>query len=270
MDEKTTNKNRRKERIRNLIDETSGQKTVATIFGDSDMNHSVIEPDPEVMWKENRRLWEESSRKRPRFVNGFLRRLVVSIFVFVMVWGVFTFQNPWTIRAQYYIANALNKEMNFEAARVWYELHFKGAPAFIPIFGREEEGAQKATATHGLSSPVSGRIVQPFTSTMTGVEIRPQIDSTGDVTVKSVDMGRVLSVSREPGGGIRIRVRHSGNITADYGHLNGTKLEVDDWVQGGDTIGWLLQQDSSSLPTLFFAVMKDTTYIDPTEVIAID
>ena len=270
MDEKSTNKDRRKDRIRHLIDETSGQKTVSTIFKDSELNRDLKDPDPEVMWKENRRLWEDSIRKRPRFISGLLRRIVISILVFGLVWGIFIIQNPWTLKAQDFIASALNKEMDFAAARVWYEQHFNGAPAFIPIFGREEEPAQKAAAPHGLSAPLSGSIVQPFASTLKGVEIMPEIDSSGNVTVKSVDMGRVLSVSKELEGGIRIRVKHTGNMTVEYGHLSGTKLEVDDWVQSGDTIGWLLQQDSSTAPTLFFAVMKDTAYIDPTEVIPID
>ncbi|KGE18292.1 M23 family metallopeptidase [Paenibacillus wynnii] len=270
MDEKSTNKDRRKERIRNLIDETSGQHTVSSIFGKSDLSREMNEPDPEVMWKENRKIWEDGNRERPRFVSGLLRRIVVCILIFGLVWGIFTVQNPWTLKAQDFIADSLSNEMDFEAARVWYEQYFKGAPAFIPIFGREDEAAQKAVVLHGLSAPVSGSIVQPFATSLKGVEIMPAVDSSDNVMVKSVDMGRVLSVSRELEGGIRIRIRHTENITAEYGHLNGTKLEVDDWVQSGDTVGWLLQQESTSLPTLFFAVMRDTTYVDPTEVISFD
>ena len=266
MDEKSSNK----ERIRHLMDENSGQKSVSTIFQDSDLNRDFKDPDPEVMWKENRRLWEDSLRKRPRFISGLLRRVVISILVFGLVWGIFAIQNPWTLKAQEFIASALNKEMDFTAAQVWYEEHFDGAPAFIPIFGKEQEPAQKVAASNGLSVPLSGSIVQSFASTLKGVEIVPEIDSSGSVTVKSVDMGRVLSVSKEPGGGIRIRIKHTNNMTAEYGHLAGTKLEADDWVQGGDTVGWLLQQDSSTVPTLFFAVMKDTSYIDPVEVIPFD
>jgi len=102
------------------------------------------------------------------------------------------------------------------------------------------------------------------------VEIMPQIDSTLNVTVKSIDMGRVLSISKELDGGIRIAVQHAGGITAEYGHLSGTKLEIDDWIQSGDALGWMMEKEGSAAPTLFFAVMKDKTYIDPTEVISFD
>ncbi|WP_410514327.1 M23 family metallopeptidase [Paenibacillus sp. BR2-3] len=283
MDQKSNIKDRRKKRIRNLLDETAGTVPVSPLFGITDNSRSIkewngsgrdrfpSEPDPELMWKERRKGWEEDGGgRRPRFTSGFLRRMVVSGLLFGLVWGVFTVQQPWSLRSQDFIANALNKDMDFEAARVWYEEHFNGAPAFIPIFDTEEEPAQKVAALRDLNPPVAGNVIQPFASTLKGVEIMPEVDSSGSVTVKSVDMGRVLSISREPQGGIRIMVRHTGNLTAEYGHISGTKLEVDDWVQSGDTLGWLQQQDSSSQPLLFFAVMKDKTYIDPAEVIAFD
>lgn len=89
--------------------------------------------------------------------------------------------------------------------------------------------------------------MEPFASTLKGVEIMPQIDSTSNVTVKSIDMGRVLSISKELDGGIRIAVQHSGGITAEYGHLNGTKLEIDDWIQSGDELRWMLEKRAPQL-----------------------
>ncbi|MNW69317.1 Peptidase family M23 [compost metagenome] len=65
-------------------------------------------------------------------------------------------------------------------------------------------------------------------------------------------------------------VRHTGNITAEYGHLSGTRLSADDWVQSGDTVGWMQETESQDAPLLFFAIMKDKTYIDPAEVVSFD
>lgn len=50
---------------------------------------------------------------------------------------------PWALKAQDFVSDALNKDMDFAAAQVWYEEHFDGAPSFIPIFGDEEQPAQK-------------------------------------------------------------------------------------------------------------------------------
>lgn len=288
MDQKSDIKNRRKARIRSLLEEIPNVEAAespplfvmpdkSTSFkewgtGFNIEDQAPVEPDPEVMWKERRGGWEEygGGGGGSKFSAGFIRRLVASTLVFGAVWGIFTVHQPWSYKVQAFVSDALSNDMDFTAVRVWYEENFNGAPAFIPIFGDKDEPAQKAAARNELSAPVAGSIVQPFASTLKGIEITPDIDSALNVTVKSIDMGRILSISKELQGGIRIAVQHSGGITAEYGHLSGTKLEVDDWVQSGDSLGWMTGKDTSSDRTLFFAVMKEKTYIDPTEVVSFD
>jgi stage IV sporulation protein FA len=276
MDQKDI-KGRRKERIRSLLEEIPDIETAGAppLFVMSDKSTSfrdqpTVEPDPEVIWKERRKDWEEHGGGGSNFSAGFIRRVVASVIVFGAVWGIFTVHQPWSYKVQTFISDALSNDMDFAVVRVWYEENFNGAPAFIPIFGDKDEPAQKAAALHELSAPVSGNIIQPFASTLKGVEIMPQITSAGNVTVKSIDMGRILSISKELEGGLRIAVQHTGGITAEYGHLSGTKLEIDDWVQSGDSLGWMTEKEANSASTLFFAVMKDKTYIDPTEVVSFD
>lgn len=294
MELKSDIKGRRKERIRSLLEEnqeqgpaalpplytlpehTASYKDLGTAAGTAGTGGSAAsppspEPDPELIWKQRRNDWEdEGGGDKPRFVSGFIRRTVASFLVFGAIWGIFAVREPWALKAQDFITGALHQDMDFAAAQVWYEEHFAGAPSFIPSFGNEEQPAEKVTAPHELDPPLAGRIVQPYVSTLKGVEIMPADDSGGNVAVKSVDTGRVLSVSKEPQGGIRIVVRHTGSLTAEYGHLSGTKLAADDWVQSGDTVGWMQARDDSGVPLLFFAIMKDKTYIDPAEVVSFE
>ncbi|MBW4084712.1 M23 family metallopeptidase [Paenibacillus sp. S150] len=287
MKQKSDIKGRRKERIRSLLELDDAPQTTAAppLFGLPDQtttfkewgegvrqDYSALpEPDPEAMWKQRRGGWvDEGGGDKPRFIPGFMRRTIASIVVFGAVWGIFAVQQPWALKAQAFIADALSRDMDFAAAQVWYEEHFSGAPAFIPIFGDKDQPSEKVSAGHELNAPVAGSIVRPFAATLKGVEIMPAEDSSGVLTVKSVDTGRVLSVSRETQGGIRITVRHTGDLTAEYGHLSGTKLAADDWVQSGDAVGWLQETESASVPLLFFAIMKDKTYIDPAEVVSFD
>ncbi|MGN7763221.1 peptidoglycan DD-metalloendopeptidase family protein [Paenibacillus sp. 22594] len=287
MEQKSDIKGRRKQRIRSLLelDDASHGAAVPPLFalpdqtttfkewgeGASHDSSKIPEPDPEAMWKQRRNNWvDEGGGDKPRFASGFMRRTIASLVVFGAVWGIFNVQQPWALKAQAFIADALTRDMDFSAAAVWYEEHFSGAPAFIPIFGDKNPPAEKVTAAHDLNAPLEGSIVRPFAATLKGVEIMPAVDSNSTLTVKSVDTGRVLSVAKEAEGGIRITVRHTGDVTAEYGHLSGTKLAADDWVQSGDTIGWLQEQENASVPLLFFAIMKDKTYIDPAEVVSFD
>ena len=284
MEQKSDIKGRRKDRIRSLLDENP-EAAAPPLFALPDNTASYKEwglgersetppgpeLDPETLWKQQRGGWrDEGGGGTPGFAGGLIRRTVASVLVFGAVWGIFMAREPWAVRAQDFITDALSNDMDFAAAQVWYETHFNGAPSFIPSFGDDEVPAQKVSASHTLSAPLEGSVVQSFASTLKGVEIMPVADSSGNVTVKSVDAGRVLSVSKEAQGGIHVVIRHTGSLTAEYGHLSGTRLSADDWVQSGDTVGWMQETESKSAPLLFFAIMKDKTYIDPAEVVSFD
>lgn len=277
-------KNRRKKRIQSLLEDQTEAGSAPALFtlpdnsipfrewgaGPRNEFTASTEPDPEVMWKKQRSSWEDEGGDGPRFGAGFMRRTIASLLVFGAVWGIFAVSEPWAVKSQYFITGALSNDMDFAAVQVWYEEHFNGAPSFIPIFGDKEVPAEKVTAVHELSAPLEGSIARPFAASLKGVEVIPADDSGSSVTVESVDTGRVLSVSKEAQGGIRITVRHTGNITAEYGHLSGTRLAVDDWVQSGDAVGWIQGTEDAQIPMLFFAIMKDKSYIDPAEVVSFD
>lgn len=250
--------NRRHTRIENLLEDQPG-------------DGASPEPDPEALWKRQHSKWDDDSGGgRPRFGKGLLRRTVASVLIFGAVWGIFTVQEPWALKSQYFITGVLSNDMDFAAVQVWYEEHFNGAPSFIPIFGDQGVPAEKVTADHELSVPVTGIVVSPFSASLKGIEILPAGDSSSGVTVKSVDTGRVLSVSKEASGGIRVTVRHTGGLSAEYGHLSGTRLAADDWVQSGDEVGWIQGAGEAERPLLYLAMMKDKSYIDPAEVVSFD
>ncbi|WP_340025351.1 M23 family metallopeptidase [Paenibacillus sp. FSL K6-1096] len=277
--------NRRHKRMEHLLEDQSGGGTVPELFrqpgsgssppyrewGPDSGGGATPEPDPEDLWKRQHRNWDDDSGGgRPGFGRGLLRRTTASVLVFGAVWGIFTVQEPWALKTQYFITNVLSSDMDFVAVQVWYEEHFNGAPSFIPIFGDQQVPAEKVTADHQLSAPLAGIVVSPFTASLQGIEILPSGDSSAGVTVKSVDTGRVLSVSKETSGGIRVTVRHTGGLTAEYGHLSGTQLAVDDWLQSGEAVGWIQGAGETERPLLFLAMMKDKSYIDPAEVVSFD
>ncbi|WP_187355458.1 peptidoglycan DD-metalloendopeptidase family protein [Paenibacillus tengchongensis] len=282
MELKSGIKGRREERIRSLLthnEEPPEEKPPLFALPEPPASFrewgagpdSPPEPDPEALWKQRRQEWEqEGGGDRPRFTAGLLRRIIASAVVFAAVGGIFTLREPWALSAQAFVTDMLSRDMDFAAVQVWYEEHFNGAPSFIPMFDEEGVPAEKVSAVHELETPLSGTIVRPFGDSRQGVEVMPLADSNENVTVKSVDVGRVLSVTKEPQGGVRVTIRHGGALTAEYGHLSGTRLAADDWVESGDAVGWLKQSDGLSLPLFFFAVMKDKVYVDPAEVVSFE
>lgn len=230
------------------------------------------ERDPEVLWKKERGRWggaEEGGNKRS-FVSGFVWRMMVSGLLFGMIWGVFRIQQSWALPIQHYITRSLNQEMDFQATEAWYVAHFGGAPSFIPIFNSRDEASQKVNASLSIIRPIEGDVVQSYALSLKGIEIAPTGDSNMADQVKSVATGHVLEVSDDSLTGKTVTIGHGGGMVAIYGHLSNTKLQVNDWLQAGDTVGQLTRTPAGQLSNLYFAVKQDNTYVDPAEVIHLD
>lgn len=303
MDIKTSVKNRREARIRELLEGqqppaladkpawpvipdrvpvNSNVKRSGFVQDDSAKRSDRYvenEPDPERLWKQGHRSWYdtldpgdpgEPPRRKASFVSGLVRRITVSALVFGLVWGVFSFQQPWALRTQAVIIEGLSHEMDFQAAQVWYEEHFGSAPSFIPIFGQTDENSTKVNARTSLVPPLEGRLVQSFAVDLKGIVLEAEGGSLADRAVKSIETGRVLEVKEHPENGFTLLIQHTGERTARYSRLEETGLKVNDWVQGGDVIGTLGTSGTGSLPSLYFELKEGDRDVDPAEVIPFD
>lgn len=208
--------------------------------------------------------------KRATFLSGLMRRIVASVLVFGLAWGVFSFQHPWALRAQAFIIEGLSTEMDFQAAQAWYEEHFGSSPSFIPIFGQTDEHSTKVNARTSLVSPLSGKVVQSFAVDLKGIVIEPKGGSLAERAVKSIETGRVLEVKRHPENGITVVIQHTGDRSAWYSRLTETSLKTNDWVQGGDIVGSLASSSTGSPPSLYFVLKEGGRDVDPAEVIPLD
>lgn len=236
------------------------------------------EPDPEKLWKQGYRGgWYGDTGPanvpppdhKSSFARGMLRRLVVSALLFGIVWGIFTVKEPWAVRAQLYIAEGLSREMDFQAAQVWYEEHFGGAPSFIPIFGQSEQNSTKVNGRLSMTAPLSGRIVQSFAIDMRGILVTPSGSSETGADVKSVETGRVLEIRKLRDESFSVLIQHTGERTALYSGLESANVKANDWVQGGEVIGKLPSAASGGeQPALYFMLKEGDHPVDPSEVIS--
>lgn len=277
MDTKSSIKQRREERIRDLLLREEPVKPLPQPIQDPPKlwNKGRLpetlapEPDPEKLWKKEQAQGRGPLRHNTRFVSGFMWRLFFSAIIFTLIWGMFKYPQPWSLKAQDYVMQSLNREMDFQAAEAWYESHFGKAPAFIPIFKQNQTSPLKVNASKSMVPPLEGEIVQAFAVSLKGVEIAPLKDSNLPLQVKSVETGRVIDVSNSDTG-VTVTIQHTGQMVAAYGHLESTRLQKNDWVEGGDTVGQLRAASEGETPTLFFSLKKDGAYVDPADVIPID
>ncbi|MDP4095659.1 M23 family metallopeptidase [Paenibacillus sp. P96] len=280
MDRKSGIKQRREERIQRLIE----MRTPSTPAADRHWTGRIVEPpgdmelpqsaeqDPELVWKKERERMHSAFREEhgPSFFVSLRRRLMISCILFGAVWAMFRWDIPYTAESRLFIADTLNRDMDMTAAAEWYKAHFGGAPSFLPAFGEEETGSKQVNASGPPAAPLTGTVVQSFAVSLKGIEIVPDRDGTKPVEVKSIEAGRVLEVTHHPQNGTTVVIRHTGGLTAVYGKVTGTQLQVDDWVQKGEAIGLIAVRESEEPATLYFAVKQDDRYIDPAEVVSFD
>ncbi|OAB48078.1 M23 family metallopeptidase [Paenibacillus antarcticus] len=268
MDDKSALKQRREERIQELLDYNQPRLDISKV---SKGNQVVQELDPEVLWKKERnRLngFNEEGRKN-NFVSSFTWRLLVSGVLFGLIVGVYRLEQPLAVNVQQYITQSLNREMNFQAAEAWYVSHFGEAPTIIPSFKESQDNPQKVIASLSLIAPIQGNITMPYSVALQGIEITPNGDSNAKHPVKSVTTGRVIDVVTDSLAGKTLTIQHTGGMVAIYGHLD-TSLKINDWVEAGDSLGVLSNATMEQTPFLYFAIQQAQEYIDPTEVMSFD
>ncbi|RAW10317.1 M23 family peptidase [Paenibacillus taichungensis] len=294
MNTKLRIKQRREERIRRLMDgaaeeivqkrelgsvfdkRTSTQRNPFSSIDIQDnlrtARSSLAEPerDPEWLWKKENGHYGPSGHPRFNLMKSFVKRTVVSILLFGAVWGLFQLNTSWTAPAKTVIADVLHRDMDFAYAAAWYERHFGGTPSFLPVLGHTTDAVNGSGIRHLLGKPISGTVVQPFALSMKGIEIVPEAGGTGLVQVVSSDAGRVLQVLDDPENGTTVVIQHSGQVTAIYGRLNESEVQVNDWVEAGDAVGSLKENGKDQPATLYFAVKEGEQYVDPAEVVALD
>lgn len=241
------------------------------------------ERDPERLWKQGRGLWRDNEPVYPperspylpeppargSFLRAFAYRTVASVILFAGLWGIQHFQPAWSAPVRSFVSNSLSHDMNFAAIETWYEHNFGGAPSFIPIFGDRDEPQQLVQGSQGVTVPVAGTLAESFAISLKGVEIAPSLDSTGSSKVKSMETGRVTSVSKDALTGTTVIVQHSGGYSSVYGRLTKVDVAAGDWLESGDTVGEFSKTEGGS-DTVYFAVKKDGHYIDPAEVVPLD
>ncbi|WP_138496234.1 M23 family metallopeptidase [Paenibacillus pinistramenti] len=257
------------------------------------------ERDPELMWKQGRGLWREDAFNAPiagrppgpggtrfagydpgtsgerydaprkgSFFRAFMTRTLISAVLFGGLWGIHRYHPSWSAPLESYVTASLHQEMDFQAAEAWYERNFGGAPSFIPIFGSKSEPQQLVQSAHGFTIPIEGKLAESFAISLKGVEIIPELDSSGIQEVKSVETGRVTEVSDDALTGRTVVVQHSGGYVSVYGRLTEVSVSKGDWLEGGESVGRYSRSGGSD--TVYFAIKKDGLYIDPAEVVPLD
>lgn len=195
-------------------------------------------------------------------------RLVVSCFIFAAIWGLFQWDHPWANQGKAYVSSAMNESFRFQSVALWYERRFGGTPSLLPALNAvQQEEAQKVDAvSKHYFAPVKGKVIAPYETSRLGVTV----ETKSDTPVAAIDTGLVVYVGNKEETGYTIVIRHTNGLQSVYGWVEQGKVELNDWIKGGETIGTVSKNSSKPSGYLYFAVSKDNKFVNPTDVVSFD
>lgn len=235
--------------------------------------------DPEFAWKHrNSRSmtthgggYEPPQADEPRFrlapptQKQLWVRFVLCGLLFAGIWGMFRLPYPWAQFGKQYVTSALTEPMNMDALASWYEANFRGMSSILPSFRREGEESVKVSSNGNRTyfAPAKGVVVTPFAAGKQGIVVMTQEDA----PVYAMDTGLVTFAGVREGTGFTVELQHPNGLKTIYGNVAECKLEVNDWIKGGEAIGKASKQSDGG--ELYFAVQKEGRYVNPADVVSI-
>jgi stage IV sporulation protein FA len=230
--------------------------------------------DPEYVWKMKNNPWRENDDQENvkawnpvPTANKIRNQIGLCILVFFMIWGMFQFDSPWTLKGRGFIERSLTEEFQFGAVASWYEEYFQGAPSFIPTFDKNTNTVKvNAKINKKFILPVTGVPKTSFTTASKGI----LLETYADAGIVSIEEGRVIYVGEQEKTGLTIVVQHTDQLQSVYGWVGQTSLQQNLWVKGGQRIGSVKQQAENGKGILYFAIKQGDQYINPVDVITFD
>lgn len=167
------------------------------------------------------------------------------------------------------LKNLLSKEEEYKKEIEVYKRKIEEQEEKIQEIIRRAELAKKLPEVGNIIWPVKGPIVSPF-----GMRIHPvygiwafhsgaDIDAPTGTPIRAIADGIVIYAGWLGSYGIVVFLRHGGNITTVYAHMQYFTVELNQYVKQGDIIGYVDNTGLSTGPHLHFEIRIDGKPVDP-------
>lgn len=209
--------------------------------------------------------YDQELKERHRETWKTLLRIVLSLALVTSVYLVMGSDNPRLKVTQDFIEEVMSRDFNVQGVLKWYEQQVGHQPAFLPRIIRMDK--EKTPPDYVI--PVSGGlVVSPFGQDRQGITVKT---ITSETPIEVVKEGWVVFVGEKKGLGQTVIIDHLNGEESWYGHLQGVKVLLHDWVDQGEVIGYSTPMEEDSRRGIFyFALKKDAQFIDPLGVIPFD
>ncbi|MCR8644139.1 M23 family metallopeptidase [Paenibacillus sp. N1-5-1-14] len=226
--------------------------------------------DPEYVWRQKFRLDHEEQIEPPLSLwSGFRTKVWIALLMFILIWALFQIKHPIAQKGQSYIATMLVQPISYDSLTAWYHRTFGDSPSFIPVFDNKgKEDAVKVSLGNKRTyfAPLQGKVTVPYSASNGGILLSAQAGA----PVFAMDDGQVIRAGESESTGYTVVIQHPEGVQSVYGWMDGAKLQLNDWIKAGETIGYAAKDQFKETGILYFAIKKDKMSVDPADVISFD
>lgn len=138
---------------------------------------------------------------------------------------------------------------------------------WLPTFGARL--TEKDKYASGWFAPLSeGTVQRTFKQTGKGIILQAKQPT----EIRAIGDGEVIFCAppEQDAIGWTVVIAHKDGAKSIYGMLDQASVRVGDSVTGGQSIGWISEEDREAPSSLYFAFKQDTLFLNPEAVIGFD
>lgn len=215
-------------------------------------------------WHDLRPYGAPSSPLENKASFNLLFKTVCALVLFVGVLLVLEGEHPRLAEGKAWIKKVMTQDFQLDQVQEAFENLTGREVGFLPrIFTREN--GQELDSQYVV--PVSNaRVISGFSPKQRGIVL----ETGSTLPVEVVKEGWVTFVGEKEGFGRMVIINHGQGEESWYGRLNEIKVQLYDWVDQGQVIGTTSVPEGQEKGILYFALRKDSVFINPLDVISFD
>jgi stage IV sporulation protein FA len=195
-----------------------------------------------------------------------LLKVVCSLFLVAGAYMLMKSDQPQFVASQDFIKQVMQREYNVTGVMKWYEETVGDQPSFLPTFIKRNE-LDEPNPIKGYVVPVNGgKVVSNFGQDRQGI----MVGTTTTLPIEVVKEGWVTYVGEKDGLGHTVVIDHGYGEESWYGQLQNLQVQVNQWVDQGEVIGSTSVSEVNGQGIFYFALKKDSSFVDPLDVITFD
>lgn len=212
--------------------------------------------------------WPIQSTRYPRnFIQKTLLQTLASVVIFMLIWGIFSFETPLMASVQGKIRHWFTEDYDVEPVLRFF--------SSVGIWGNTLDRAAFEVVTTTEPSelftiPVSGQLGKPYGWIEQSEQSRVFHDgitilAKEGTPIKAAIGGIVSRIGNETELGRIIVISSEGGIITRYAYCKEILVNLNDEVQKGQVIGKVGKTGEALYPQLFFSVSLKGQSTDPTK-----